>query len=279
MTRKTTVWIALFSMLMLCFGLALPGVIEWISNRSIGAQQSVSVEPIDFESSSGNLFSILNLYNRSDEEIAYQPVKEGYNYTQETAAAHAADLLDSFVQQCGFENVSKNWHTQLKERTLLCEAMLVVVPDYPSPWSAILWTAELQNGAGGYDTEIVFDDATGAMLGCQIQLADQMDAKEFYDDELDLKRTEKAASAYAEQLEAEYENLSNWFWEEAEHNWSFTVIDGEDREVWMDLVWLRSESGAFCLILEPNGGDLEGRDSTVYGENTSDFKVAPDAVE
>lgn len=279
MTRKTTIWIALFAVLMLCFGIVLPGVIEWISNRSIGAQQSVSVEPIDFEASTGDLFSILNLINRSDNEIAYQPVKEGYNYTQETAASHAGDLLVSFLDQCGFDDAAEFWSSQRKEEKLQCEAMLLVVPDYPSPWSAILWTAELQGSAGGYDTEIIFDDATGTMIACQIQTADQMDVKEFYDDELDFRRTENAASAYAKQLEAESVNLSNWYWEESEHHWSFTVINSEDRQVQIDLIWIRSEEGAYYLILEPNGGDLEGRGFAADAENALDYAVYPDAAE
>lgn len=250
MTKRMIAFIAAFALFMLCFGLVLPGVIEWITARSISAQQSVSVEPIDFKGGSGDLFSVLNLINSADRELAYQPVKEGYHYSQETAGAHAADLLIAFLKKSGFSNAAAYWSDYLAAAKINCEAMLVVAPDFPSPWSAILWTVDLQNGLNGGLTELLFDDSTGALLGGQFFLAQEKDQKALRDD---IQRTEQVASAYADALGADYENLEIQSRRETEQLCSFTVKDNENRSVLVRLDWLFAETGEIYLILEPSG--------------------------
>lgn len=147
--------------------------------------------------------------------------------------------------------------------------MLVVVPDFPSPWSTILWTVELPNDQNYGSPELIFDDATGALLGGQFFVSGQTT-----EDAFGIQHTEQAASAYADGLSADYENLQNWYNDDWEHCWSFSVRDSEDRIVIIDLIWDISETGNLYLTLEPagdsgstNAGEAVTPEPEVFGKN------------
>lgn len=161
MNRKTMVLLIGFAAAMLAIGLLLPSILELAFSNQDGTT-SVEIEAINYDSGSATLMDLLNLIN-SAAEISYQTVQEGYHYNQETAAEHAADLMAAFLSRAGFENAAAFWRSEKTAIHSDAEAVLVAVPEFPTPWNAIIWNVTLST-EDGHDASLIFDDTTGSFL-------------------------------------------------------------------------------------------------------------------
>ena len=255
MSGNSRARIALFAALMLLVGLLLPAGLEWLADRSVGAEQAIPVEAIDYQAGSGTLIDILNLIN-SSAEVTQQEIKEGYNYNRQSALVHAKELLLSFLTECGFENAESWWAEYLGEAKFSCDGLLIAVPDFPTPWSAILWTVNIPY-VDGIEISVVFDDATGAMLMEHILLEKGQEtfAAALRDDGL----AQRCAQAYVKGLDGlETAELSLAYADEddVEQTWLFSVIDSEGARVDVMMTML-CEAGHASLDVEPMGNGYE----------------------
>ena len=257
MSRKAVIFLALFAALMLCIGLLIPTGVEWISSRSIGTEQTVQVEAIDYQAGSGTLMDILDLFN-SASDLTEQEVKEGYNYNRETAPAHAKELVLDYLKACGIPEMENFWVEQMDDKSFSCDGVLIAVPEFPSPWSAVLWNVEAFDGNGN-ELSAVFDDATGALLGLHIT---QENAASKNSDQNQLS---DAAQCFADAFAKGLGNLEAVDFtpvyrdeETGEQFWGFSVIDSEGKRVDVSLILECQKDGRFSLALEPMGRGYEG---------------------
>lgn len=252
MSRKAVIFLAVFAALMLSIGLLIPTGVEWISSRSIGTEQTVQVEAIDYQAGSGTLMDILNMLN-SSADITEQAVKEGYNYSSETASAHAKELVLDYLKACGIPEMANFWAEQMDDRSFSCDGILIAVPEFPSPWSAVLWNVEAFDGNGN-ELSAVFDDATGALLGVHIT---QENAALKNSDQNQLSdAAPRFADAYAKGLgNLEAVDFTPVYRDEetGEQSWGFSVIDSEGKRVDVVLYLESRKDGRFTLALDPMG--------------------------
>lgn len=256
MNRKMIAMLIGFAAVMLSIGLLLPSVLERAFSKQDGTM-SVEVEAINYDSGSGTLLDLLNLIN-SDAQISYQHVREGYNYNQETAAEHAADLISDFLKRAGFENASAIWTKESIIRSE-AEAVLIAVPEFPTPWNAIVWNVTLSLG-DGFDTNLIFDDTTGSLLSGDCYLPNEEDTvgKSFSSDALIEKLAGQCAAAYAEGLKGlDATDLISVEAYEWEHYWGFSVIDSEKNRSDIVLIIAADPAVAPYLSIESMGNGWE----------------------
>lgn len=252
MNRKMIAMLIGFAAVMLSIGLLLPSVLERAFSKQDGTM-SVEVEAINYDSGSGTLLDLLNLIN-SDAEISYQHVQEGYNYNQKTAAEHAADLISDFLKRAGFENASAIWTKETIIRSE-AEAVLIAVPEFPTPWNAIVWNVTLSLG-DGFDTNLIFDDTTGSFLAGDCLLLAEEDAvrKTFSSADLIEKLANQCVEAYADGLKGldatDLISVEEYDWE---HYWGFAVIDSEKNRSDITLIIAADPEGVPHLSIEPMG--------------------------
>ena len=252
MNRKMIAMLIGFAAVMLSIGLLLPSVLERAFSKQDGTM-SVEVEAINYDSGSASLMDLLNLIN-SNAEISYQHVQEGYNYNQKTAAEHAADLISDFLKRAGFENASAIW----TKETIIhsdAEAVLIAVPEFPTPWNAIIWNVNLSLGDGS-DANVMFDDTSGSFLAGDCLLLAEEDAvrKTFSSADLIEKLANQCVEAYADGLKGldatDLISVEEYDWE---HYWGFAVIDSEKNRSDITLIIAADPEGVPHLSIEPMG--------------------------
>lgn len=252
MNRKTLALLIGFAAVMLLIGLLLPSVLERAFSKQDGTM-SVEVEAINYDSGSASLMDLLNLIN-SNAEISYQHVQEGYNYNQKTAAEHAADLISDFLKRAGFENASAIWTKETIIRSD-AEAVLIAVPEFPTPWNAIIWNVNLSLGDGS-DANVMFDDTSGSFLAGDCLLLAEEDAvrKTFSSADLIEKLANQCVEAYADGLKGldatDLISVEEYDWE---HYWGFAVIDSEKNRSDVTLIIAADPEGVPHLSIEPMG--------------------------
>ena len=252
MNRKMIAMLIGFAAVMLSIGLLLPSVLERAFSKQDGTM-SVEVEAINYDSGSASLMDLLNLIN-SNAEISYQHVQEGYNYNQKTAAEHAADLISDFLKRAGFENASAIWTKETIIRSE-AEAVLIAVPEFPTPWNAIIWNVNLSLGDGS-DANVMFDDTSGSFLAGDCLLLAEEDAvrKTFSSADLIEKLANQCVEAYADGLKGldatDLISVEEYDWE---HYWGFAVIDSEKNRSDITLIIAADPEGVPHLSIEPMG--------------------------
>lgn len=252
MNRKMIAMLIGFAAVMLSIGLLLPSVLERAFYKQDGTM-SVEVEAINYDSGSASLMDLLNLIN-SNAEISYQHVQEGYNYNQKTAAEHAADLISDFLKRAGFENASAIWTKETIIRSD-AEAVLIAVPEFPTPWNAIIWNVNLSLGDGS-DANVMFDDTSGSFLAGDCLLLAEEDAvrKTFSSADLIEKLANQCVEAYADGLKGldatDLISVEEYDWE---HYWGFAVIDSEKNRSDITLIIAADPEGVPHLSIEPMG--------------------------
>ena len=253
MNRKTLALLIGFAAVMLSIGLLLPSILERAFSNQDGTE-SLEVEAINYDSGSATLMDLLNLIN-SSAEISYQYVQEGYHYNQKTAAEHAVDLLAVFLSRAGFENASAVWKSKDAALRSDAEATLVAVPEFPSPWNAIIWNVNLSLGDGS-DANVIFDDTSGSFLaGDCLLLAEEDDVqKSFSSSDLIEKLVKQCVEAYVDGLDgldaADLISVEEYDWE---HYWGFAVIDSEKNRSDIMLIIDANPEGIPHLSIEPMG--------------------------
>ena len=255
MNRKTLTLLIGFAAVMLAIGLLMPSILERAFSNQDGTT-SVEVESINYDSGSATLMDLLNLIN-SNAEISYQHVQEGYNYNQKTAAEHAADLIVAFLSRAGFENASAIWKSKKTEIRSDAEAVLIAVPEFPTPWNAIIWNVNISLGDGS-DANVIFDDTSGSFLAGDCFLLGEEDAigKSFSSDVLLEKLANHCMKAYTEGLSGldaiDFISVDEYDWE---HYWGFSVIDSEKNRSDITLLITADPEGVPYLSIEPMGID------------------------
>ena len=253
MNRKTMVLLIGFAAAMLAIGLLLPFILELAFSNQDGTT-SVEIEAINYDSGSATLMDLLNLIN-SGAEISYQTVQEGYHYNQETAAEHAADLMAAFLSRAGFENAAAFWRSEKTAIHSDAEAVLVAVPEFPTPWNAIIWNVTLST-EDGHDASLIFDDTTGSFLAgdCLLSGEEAEMEKSFGSADLIEKLADRCVTAYAEGLKgldaADLISVEAYDWE---HYWGFAVIDSEKNRADITLIIASDPEGIPHLSIEPMG--------------------------
>ena len=253
MNRKMIAMLIGFAAVMLSIGLLLPSVLERAFSKQDGTM-SVEVEAINYDSGSGTLLDLLNLIN-SNAEISYQHVQEGYNYNQKTAAEHAAELMAGFLSRAGFENASAVWKSENTAIHSDAEAVLIAVPEFPTPWTAIIWNVNLSLGDGS-DANVMFDDTSGSFLAGDCLLLAEEDAvrKTFSSADLIEKLANQCVEAYADGLKGldatDLISVEEYDWE---HYWGFAVIDSEKNRSDITLIIAADPEGVPHLSIEPMG--------------------------
>lgn len=253
MNRKMLALLTGFTAVMLSIGLLLPSVLEVAFSNQDGTV-SVEVEAINYDSGSASLMDLLNLIN-SNAEISYQYVQEGYNYNQKTAAEHASELMAGFLSRAGFENASAIWKSEKAAIRSDAEAILIAVPEFPTPWNAIIWNVNISH-EGGFDTNLIFDDTTGSLLAGDYFLLGEEDTvqKSFSSDDLIEKLVNQCVTSYVDGLSgleaADLISVEEYDWE---HYWGFAVIDSEKNRSDITLIIGADPEGVPYLSIEPMG--------------------------
>ena len=253
MNRKTLTLLIGFAVVMLSIGLLMPSILERAFSNQDGTT-SVEVESINYDSGSATLMDLLNLIN-SNAEISYQQVQEGYNYNQRTAAEHAADLMVALLSGAGFENASAAWKSENTAIHSDAEAVLIAVPEFPTPWNAIIWDVNLSLGDGS-DANVMFDDTSGSFLaGDCLLLAEEDDVqKSFSSSDLIEKLANQCVEAYADGLNGldatDLISVEEYDWE---HYWGFAVIDSDKNRSDIMLIIAANPEGIPHLSIEPMG--------------------------
>lgn len=253
MNRKMIALLIGFAVVMLSIGLLLPSVLECAFSKQDGTM-SVEVEAINYDSGSATLMDLLNLIN-SNAEISCQNVQEGYNYNQETAAEHAVDLMEAFLSHAGFENASAVWKSEKAAIHSDAEAVLIAVPEFPTPWNAIIWNVNLSFGDGS-DANVIFDDTFGSFLAGDCLLLDEEAAvgKCFSSADLIEKLAKQCVEAYADGLNGmdatDLISVEEYDWE---HYWGFAVIDSDKNRSDIMLIIAANPEGIPHLSIEPMG--------------------------
>ena len=253
MSHKMIALLIGFAAVMLSIGLLLPCGLERAFSNQDGTA-SVEVEAINYDSGSATLMDLLNLIN-SSAEISYQYVQEGYHYNQKTAAEHAADLLAGFLSRAGFENASAVWKSEKAAIRSDAEAILVAVPEFPSPWNAIIWNVTLSLGDGS-EANVIFDDTSGSFLaGDCFLLAEEDDVqKSFSSSDLIEKLVKQCVEAYVDGLDGldatDLIRVEEYDWEQY---WGFAVIDSEKNRSDIMLIIDANPEGVPHLSIEPMG--------------------------
>lgn len=253
MNRKMIAMLIGFAAVMLSIGLLLPSVLERAFSKQDGTM-SVEVEAINYDSGSASLMDLLNLIN-SNAEISYQHVQEGYHYNQKTAAEHAAELMAGFLSRAGFENASAVWKSENTAIHSDAKAVLIAVPEFPTPWNAIIWDVNLSLGDGS-DANVMFDDTSGSFLaGDCFLLAEEDDVqKSFSSSDLIEKLVNQCVEAYVDGLDGldatDLIRVEEYAWEQY---WGFAVIDSEKNRSDIMLIIDANPEGVPHLSIEPMG--------------------------
>lgn len=253
MKRKMLLLLSAFVTVMLLFGLFLPSILELFYSGQNDAQ-SVEVEAINYDSGSATLMDLLNLIN-SDAEISSQQVQEGYNYNQKTASEHASELLTAFLNRAGFENASEFWQSEKAKIHFDAVAILVAVPEFPTPWNAIIWNVNLSLGDGS-DANVFFDDTSGSLLAgdCLLLTEETAVDKSFSSADLIEKLAKQCMEAYVEGLNGlDATDLVSVEEYDGEHSWGFSVIDSEKNRSDIILIIAANPEGTPHLSIEPMG--------------------------
>ena len=253
MNRKMLALLIGFAAVMLSTGLLLPSLLERAFSKQDGTT-SVEVEVINYDSGSATLMDLLNLIN-SNAEISYQHVQEGYNYNQKTAAEHAAVLMAAFLSRAGFENASAIWKTEMTAIHTDADAVLIAVPEFPTPWNAIIWNVNLSLGDGS-DANVIFDDTSGSLLAGDFLLLAEEAAldKSFSSAGLIEKLANQCVEAYADGLNGlDATDLISVEEYNREHSWGFAVIDSDKNRSDIMLIIAADPEGIPHLSIEPMG--------------------------
>ncbi len=251
-TAKTLI-VSLLVLAMVLFGLLLPNLVERLASGGSGNTETLPVEPLTFESGSSSAIEILKRMNNYEDPtgiLSTQDLAEGYRYTMETARAHVKELLVEYLTSCGLTGTANFYDEHFEEFGLNQQAMMVATAEYPVPWSAVIWGVDSYQGP---DLYLVFDDASGAMLGCSIPLYG--DAELFAKQGLETERdaAETCITRFAEQMNAavSYETeISN-----GEYYYNITDKDGET--AYVRLYWDLDADKLPVLVISGEVGDYE----------------------
>lgn len=205
--RTRSVIVGLLTAGMLVFGLLLPNLVEAIAGGADSSPVTVAVEPLRFEGGGGSVFEILRRISDGGSDVnsvtlSTRELTEGYQYSQETARAHAKELLVNYLNDCGFKESAQYYAESFDSLKTNQEALIVAAADYPVPWSAMIWNVECYLGA---EFTLLFDDASGTLLGCSLPLFEGVTFEDFSKKAMD--RTDDCAKAFAEQLGGE---ITDW---------------------------------------------------------------------
>lgn len=242
LTKLITVSLLVFAMLLV--GLLLPTLVERLAGGTNGASETVSVEPLRFDGGNGSVFEILQHMNQDNDIngsiISTQELTEGYHYNTETARVHAKELIVNYLNDCGLKESASYYEDSFDSFDINQEAVMVAAADYPVPWSAIIWTVECYNGT---ELMLVFDDASGSMLGCSLPLYEGITAETFT--KFENQYTETCIRQFALQLggEVSYDMSS----EPMNHFYRIVGADGDS--VGMGLMWYWSENDVPVLVI------------------------------
>ena len=251
-TAKSLI-VSLLVVAMVLFGLLLPSLVEHLASGGSGNMETIEVEALNFESGSSSAIEILRRMNNYEDPtsiLSTQELAEGYRYTMETARAHVKELLVNFLSSCGLTGTANFYDEHFEEFGLNQEAMMIATAEYPVPWSAVIWGVDSYQGA---DLYLVFDDASGAMLGCSIPLYG--DAELFAKQGLETERdaAETCVTQFAEQMNAavSYETeISN-----GEFYYHLTDKDGET--AYVRLYWDLDADKLPVLVISGEVADYE----------------------
>lgn len=254
MTRiaKTAI-VSILVITMVLFGLLLPNLVERLASGGSGNMETVEVEPLRFESGSSSAIEILRRMNNYEDPtsiLSTQELAEGYRYTMDTARAHVKELLVNYLNSCGLTGTANFYDEHFEEFGLNEEAMMVATAEYPVPWSAVIWGVDSYQGPDFY---LLFDDASGALLGCSIPLYGDAElyAKQGLETERDAAET--CISQFAEQMNAavSYETeISN-----GECYYHLTDKDGET--AYVRLYWDLDADKLPVLVISGEVADYE----------------------
>lgn len=228
---------------MLLSGLLLPALIERLAGGADGTMETLQVEALTFDGGSSSVIEILqrlsadaNGWNTAadrygmESNISLQDLSEGYQFTKATAAAHVRELITDYLANCRLKDASEYYATHFDELPFDLNAYMVVAADYPVPWSAILWIAE---GADG-SFEVLFDDASGALLSCSIPVYGEEENPEAIWAKLG-QYTYDAIGFFAEQLGA---GLSYTVDADTGLETIFQLVGEDGEAVDMQLIWM-----------------------------------------
>lgn len=251
-TAKSLI-VSLLVVAMVLFGLLLPSLVEHLASGGSGNMETIEVEPLSFESGSSSAIEILKRMNNYEDPtsiLSTQELAEGYRYTMETARAHVKELLVEFLSSCGLTGTANFYAENFDDFGLDQEAMMIATAEYPVPWSAVIWGVDSYQGA---DLYLVFDDASGALLGCSIPLYG--DAELFAKQGLETERdaAETCVNQFAEQMNAavSYETeISN-----GEFYYHLTDKDGET--AYVRLYWDLDADKLPVLVISGEVADYE----------------------
>ncbi len=178
--KQQTVILILLAAAVVAAGLFSPALIEALASRSTAGVQTRQTEVISFDGDAGSVIEILNRMSRAAETeypeddarkgdalLESYNLEQGYRYTAKTAETHARELLSEFLLACGFENAEAYFSETFQNGSY--SPCLLVAAEYPTPWSAIIWIATMEY-ADGIAVSLMFDDASGTLLGINVPL-------------------------------------------------------------------------------------------------------------
>ena len=159
------------------------------------------------------------------------------------------------MSRAGFENASAVWKSEKAAIRSDAEAILVAVPEFPSPWNAIIWNVTLSLGDGS-EANVIFDDTSGSFLaGDYFLLAEEDDVqKSFSSSDLIEKLVKQCVEAYVDGVDGldatDLIRVEEYDWEQY---WGFAVIDSEKNRSDIMLIIDAIPEGVPHLSIEPMG--------------------------
>lgn len=248
-----TLIVVLLVTAMLLSGLFLPNLVERLTAGSSGNMETVEVEPLKFESGSSSAIEILRRMNSYDDPtsiLSTQELAEGYRYTMDTARAHVKELLVEYLSSCGLTGTANFYDEHFEEFGLNQEAMMIATAEYPVPWSAVIWGVDSYQGP---DLYLVFDDASGALLGCSIPLYEDAELYAKAGLETELQAAETCISQFAAQMDA----VMTYEIELGNGEYYFQISDQDGETAYMRLYWDLDADKLPVLVISGEVADYE----------------------